>query len=65
MALTSGHREDRRRAYLEGVWRERHQEREEADLMQVEGSPRAGRRQIRGGGALGAGDPGQPGEPIH
>ena len=33
--------------------------------MQVEGNPGAGRRQIPGGDAQGAGDPGQPGESIH
>ena len=65
MALTSGRREDRRRAYLEGVWRGRHQAGEEVGLMQVEGNPGAGRRQIPGGDAQGAGVPGQPGESIH
>ena len=65
MALTSGHREDRRRAYLEGAWRGRHQAEEEAGLMQVEGNPGAGRRQILDGGAQGAADPGQPEDSIH
>jgi len=51
----------RMRAYLEGVWRGRHQAGEEVGLMQVEGNPGAGRRQIPGGDAQGVGVPGQPG----
>ena len=65
MTLTSGHREDRRRAYLEGGWRGRHQAGGEGGQMQVEENRGGERRQILGGDAQGGGDPGQPGQSIH
>ena len=65
MTLTSGRREDRRHAYLEGGWRGRHQAGGEGGLMQVVGIPGGGRRQILGGGEQGGGDPDQPGESIN
>ena len=53
MTLTSVHKEDRRRAYLEVVWKGPHQAREEAGLKQVEESQGVRRRQILDGDAQG------------
>ena len=61
MTLTSVHKEDRRRAYLEVVWKGPHQAREEAGLKQVEESQGVRRRQNLDGDAQGGEDPGRPG----
>ena len=65
MTLTSGRREDRRRAYLEGEWRGRHQAVGEGGQMQVEENRGGERRQILDDDGQGDGDPGQPGQSIH
>ena len=64
MTLTSVHKEDRRRAYLEVVWKGPHQAREEAGLKQVEEIQGVRRRQILDGDAQGGEDPGRPGELV-